>query len=240
MLAQLLRSDLVATVFVSSPQTRELKELLRHRTRLVRDAARMKHRIRMILAKNNLTVPFRDLFGIKGRKCLDRLSGPAHYRSQIETYAKMYDHLDQQIEPLTDRVKKEAKTHPIAQLLVTIPGIGPILAMTIIAEIEDIARFASYRNLSSYAGLVPGLHASGQMARCGKITKQGSPYLRWAMVEAAQAIGRVKRSRLNLFFRRRIVRSGYQKAITATAHKLLQIVFYVWKNQTPYQENYSG
>jgi transposase len=114
------------------------------------------------------------------------------------------------------------------------------MAMFTIAEIKDISRFPSYRNLASYAGLVPSLDASADKTRTGRITKQGSPYLRTALVEAAQTIPRLKRSRLNIFFRKRIVRAGYQKAIVATAHKILRYVYFVLKNQTPYQEQYAA
>ena len=118
----------------------------------------------------------------------------------------------------------------------TIPGLGAITAMLMIAEIEDIARFKSYRHLASYAGLVPRLDASADKQRIGSITKQGSPYLRTALVEAAQASTRTK-SRLNIFFRRRIVRAGYQKAIVATAHKIIKYAYYILRNQTPYRES---
>ena len=120
----------------------------------------------------------------------------------------------------------------------TIPGIGPITAMFIVAEVDDISRFRSYRNLASYAGLVPSLDASAGKEKRGRITKQGSRYLRTALVEAAQAAARMQNCRLRIFFRRRIVKAGYQKAIVATAHKILQYAFYVWKNQTPYIETY--
>ena len=106
----------------------------------------------------------------------------------------------------------------------------------IVAEIEDIARFKSYRHLASYAGLVPCLDASADKTRHGRITKQGSPYLRTALVEAAQASTRTN-SRVNTFFRRRIVRSGYQKAIVATAHKIIQYAFYILRDQMPYRES---
>lgn len=111
--------------------------------------------------------------------------------------------------------------------------------MVIVAEIEDISRFPSYRHLASYAGLVPSLDASAEKERRGRITKQGSPHLRTALIEAAQAIPRLKGCRLNIFFRKRIVRSGYKKAIVATAHKLVQFAFYILRSQTPYQEVYS-
>jgi transposase len=240
MLAQLLRADLIATVHVCNLKTRKLKELLRHRQRLVRDATRMKNRIHMLLMKNNISFAVRDLFGVKGMKCLKSIDLPSYHHQQLKSYLSLYDCLTEQIEPLSKQVRDLAQKDPVAQLLMTIPGIGPITAMFIIAEIEDISRFPSYRNLSSYAGLVPCLDASADKSRTGRITKQGSPYLRSALVEAAHVIPRMKKTRLNVFFRKRIVRAGYQKAIVATAHKMLQVVYYVLKNQTPYQEQYSA
>jgi transposase len=238
MLAQLLRADLISTVHVSSLETRKLKELLRHRSRLVRDSTRMKNRIHMLLMKNNFRSPVSDLFGVQGLRYLKEIDLPDYHRHQLETYLLLYEKLQEQIEPLTKRVRALAKENQTAQLLMTIPGIGPITAMFIIAEVDDISRFRSYRNLASYAGLVPSLDASAGKEKRGRITKQGSPYLRTALVEAAQAAARMKNCRLRVFFRRRIVKAGYQKAIVATAHKILQYAFYVWKNQTPYQETY--
>ena len=238
MLAQLLRADLISTVYVSSLETRKLKELLRHRSRLVRDATRMKNRIHMLLMKNNLRSPFSDLFGVKGLMYLKEIDLPDYHREQVKTYLLLYEKLQEQIEPLTKTVRALAKENHTAHLLMTIPGIGPITAMFIVAEIDDISRFRSYRNLASYAGLVPSLDASAGKEKRGRITKQGSRYLRTALVEAAQAAARMQNCRLRIFFRRRIVKAGYQKAVVATAHKILQYAFYVWKNQTPYQETY--
>jgi len=238
MLAQLLRADLISTVHVSSLETRKLKELLRHRSRLVRDATRMKNRIHMLLMKNNFKNPFSDLFGVKGLSYLKEIDLPDYHRQQVKTYLLLYEKLQKQIKPLTKTVRALAKQNHTAQLLMTIPGIGPITAMFIVAEVDDISRFRSYRNLASYAGLVPSLDASAGKEKRGRITKQGSRYLRTALVEAAQAAARMQNCRLRVFFRRRIVKAGYQKAIVATAHKILQYAFYVWKNQTPYQETY--
>ena len=238
MLAQLLRADLIATVHVCSLKTRKLKELLRHRRRLVQDATRMKNRIHMLLMKNNTCIPVSDLFGARGMKYLKEIELPIYHQKQLKSYLTLYGQLTKQIEPLTKRIGHLAKKDPMAKLLMTIPGIGPLTAMFIIAEIEDISRFPSYRNLSSYAGLVPCLDASADKSRTGRITKQGSTYLRTALVEAAQVIPRMKKSRLNIFYRKKIVRAGYQKAIVATAHKILQYVYYVLKNQTPYLEKY--
>ena len=236
MLAQLLRADLLATVHVSSRQTRQLKELLRHRNKLVRDATRMKNRIHSIMAKNNLKAPASDLFGKKGLEFLAQAQIPLYQRHQVNTYLTLYHQLKEHTESLTEQVKEYAKTNAMAQLLMTIPGVGVITAMFMVAEIEDIARFKSYRHLASYAGLVPRLDASADKQRLGRITKEGSPYLRTALVEAAQAATRTK-SRLNVFFRRRIVRSGYQKAIVATAHKIIKYAFYILRDKSPYRES---
>jgi len=198
----------------------------------------MKNRIHMLLMKNNLRSPFSDLFGVKGLSYLKEIDLPAYHRQQVETYLLLYEKLQEQIEPLSKRVRCLAKENHTAQLLMTIPGIGPITAMFIVAEVDDISCFRSYRNLASYAGLVPSLDASAGKEKMGRITKQGSRYLRTALVEAAQAAARMQNSRLRIFFRRRIVKAGYQKAVVATAHKILQYAFYVWKNQTPYQETY--
>jgi transposase len=236
MLAQLLRADLLSTVHVSSMETRQLKELLRHRSKLVRDTVRMKNRIHSIMAKNNLSVSVSDLFGIRGLEFLHQAPLPKYQRHQVDTYLNLYTQIKEQTDELTDQIKHYARSDPRAQLLMTIPGVGPITAMFIAAEIEDIARFKSYRNLVSYACLVPRLVASADKQRVGSITKQGSPYLRTALVEAAQASTRTK-SRLNVFFRRRIVRSGYQKAIVATAHKIVQYAYYILRDQKPYRES---
>jgi len=233
MLAQQLRADLIPPVHVCTLQTRKLKELLRHRQKLVADATRMKNRIHILLRKNNIQAPCSDLFGARGIDFLRGIQIPVYQRKHLKTYLKLYSQLTSQITPLNQSIQNMAKKHPVSQLLMTIPGIGPVTGMFIVAEIEDISRFSSYRNLASYAGLVPSLDASADKHRTGRITKQGSSYLRWALVEAANTIPRVKSSRLNIFFRRRIVRHGYQKAIVATAHKLSQIVYFVWKNQTP-------
>ena len=235
MLAQLLRADLLATVHVSSPQTRQLKELLRHRHKLVRDCVRMKNRIHNVMAKNNLSVPVSDLFGKQGLKHLSKAPLPPYQRRQVDTYLKLYHQLKEHTDALTKQIRQTAAHDPRAQLRMTIPGVGAITAMFIAAEIEDISRFKSYRHLSSHAGLVPRLDASADKQRMGRITKQGSPYLRTALIEAAQAAARTK-GRLNIFFRRRIVKSGYQKAIVATAHKIIQYAFYILRDQKPYRE----
>ncbi len=155
MLAQLLRADLIPPVHVCALSTRKIKELLRHRQKLVADATRMKNRIHILLRKNNFHTPFSDLFGVKGKEYLRQIPLPDYQRKHLKTYLKLHSQLISQIDPLNKSIQALAKIHPAAKLLMTIPGVGPIVAMFIVAEIEDITRFSSYRKLASYAGLVP-------------------------------------------------------------------------------------
>lgn len=236
MLAQLLRADLLATVYVSDPATRELKELLRHRARLVRDASRMKNRIHNLLAKNNVELPVSDIFGVKGRELLSRVELPSHHQRPLERYLHLYDELRAGIEPLDREVRQRVKDDDQARLLMSLPGVGPVVALTLLAEIGEISRFKSHRQLASYAGLVPSLRSSAGKDHLGRISKEGSTWMRWALVEAAQAVARGKKTRMSMYFRKKIVKLGYRKATVATAHRLLQFVFYLLRDQKPYVE----
>lgn len=236
MLAQLLRAELIATVYIPSIQSRALREMLRYKEQLAQDIRRTKNRIHSLLIKNNLHVPYSNLLGLKAIDYLHNLQLPHHHRLYLDNHLQLYQQINQRLQLITKDIHQMAKEHPIAQLLMTIPGVGPFVAMVLIALIDDINRFPSYRHLASYAGLVPCLNASGSTQRKGRITKAGPAMLRTALVEAAQAVARSRPNKLNLFFRRIIVRSGYRKATVATAHKILQVAYYVWKNQTPYQE----
>lgn len=236
MLAQLLRAGLVATVYVSPPEYRELKELLRHRVRLVRDKRRMKNRIHNLLAKNNIKFPVKDVFGRQGRVLLESAPLPSCHRRPVDGYLALLDQVEAQIEQLDREVKELAGQDPQAQLLMTLPGVGPVVAMTFLAEVGDIKRFKSHRQLAAYAGMIPSLDSSAGKNRLGHITKQGSTWLRSALVESAQVVANLKGRRLNLYFRKRITKAGYKKAVVATAHRLLQFAFYVLRDQRPYQE----
>lgn len=113
----------------------------------------------------------------------------------------------------------------------SLPGAGPVVAMTFLAEMGDIRRFKSHRQLAAYVGMIPTLDSSAGKNRWGQISRQGSAWLR-----SAQVVAKLKGRRLNLYFRKRITKAGYKKAIVATAHRLLQFAFYVLRDQRPYQE----
>lgn len=134
-----------------------------------------------------------------------------------------------------DRELREALApfKDVANLLQSAPGVGPITAATFIATVGDPHRFPTSSHLASYAGLAPSVYNSGETERHGSITKQGSTALRTALCEAAQH-SRKPENPLNPYFVRIKGRSGYKKAMVAVAHRLLRILYQMWRRREPF------
>jgi transposase len=241
MLAHLARADLVPTSYAPPPEIRELRDLVRHRARLVRERTRHKNRVHNILARYNLHSPYSDLFGKGGRVFLqdirDQLSGTHHLL--LDNYLAMIDAVEERLKPVNQAIRAWAKADPRAELLMTMPGIGFYSAGVIVAEIGDVKRFTGYKQLCSFAGLVPSTRSSDTQVRHGRITKEGSPWLRWIMVSAAQKAP-ASSPRLAQFFERITRRHGKKTARVALARKMLKIVYYMLLNDAPYQERQQG
>jgi transposase len=122
------------------------------------------------------------------------------------------------------------------RILMSIPGIGFISAVTILAEIGDFRDFEKPEKLAAWCGLVPSVYQSADKLITGKITKHGSRHLRWILVEIAQAVARFGSPTLKRFFLRIMERKGYQVAIVALARKLLCILHHLLMNQEIYED----
>ncbi|MFB6214679.1 MAG: IS110 family transposase, partial [Candidatus Bipolaricaulia bacterium] len=133
------------------------------------------------------------------------------------------------------KVEVEAKDSEVVTLLVTIPGVGDFTALLIVAEIGEIDRFATPEKLSSYSGLTPSVHSSGNKTRTGEITKQGNPWLRWALVEASWKL-KNKSDHFQEFFERVAKKKGKNVAIVGTARKLAVAIWHMWKRREPFKE----
>ena len=125
------------------------------------------------------------------------------------------------------------------KLLKSIPGIGDTLSATIMAEIGDIKRFKSPKQLQAYAGIVPWVHNSGDKQRNGRITKIGSAWLRYATIDAVVGMARTKKSSdLKDYFLKVKENKSYQTAAVATARKLLAIIWSVLRNDREFIARY--
>lgn len=115
----------------------------------------------------------------------------------------------------------------------TVPGVGPIVALTVLATFSDVTRFPTAKHAASYAGLVTSTHQSGDRDRHGRITKRGSPELRAMLCEAAHHAGRPEHP-LHPYFTTLCVRRGYRMAIVAVAHRLCRILFSMLRRQVDF------
>jgi transposase len=234
-LAQLLRADLIPKAYIAPPEIRDLRELLRYRASMVRIRTRVKNKVHAILIKNGINSPHSDLFGKRGRKWLKTIEVREVYRMAIDGYLQLIDFLDEQIKPVTGEIDLKAKGDARAKILETIPGIGHYSAMLILGEVGDFSRFPSAKHLVSYAGLNPSVHSSGGITRYGRITKQGSSWLRWIMVEVASIASRHS-TRLGHLHTRVAYKHGHNTANIAVAREILTICYYLIRKGESYKE----
>jgi transposase len=183
-LALLSHRDLVPAIWLPDPCVREERELARFRLHLVKHKSALKNRIPSTLINFGKPCPVTDLFGLEGRRLLKRLQVPEPWRGNITASIELIDDLERQIAEINYRLKESHTEHPYIPLLLTVPGIGWVLAFTIAAEIGEIERFPSPEKLTGYTGLCPRVNQSGEKDRRGPLTKHGPTYLRWALLEA--------------------------------------------------------
>lgn len=233
-LAHLCRMDFIPEAHKADRDTRHLRELLRYRASLVRMRASSKNRVHSLLAKLNVKHPYSDLFGKEGTRFLRELTLPTAYQNSLDGHMKIIGTLSAEVKKAEKRIDGAYKESPEAQLLSTIPGVGPLLALTIASEIDDIDRFHSAKNLASYSGLIPSTSQSGGHAHHGKITKQGSVWLRWALAEAVIHTVRYPGPLMD-FYQKLERRKGKKAARVAAARKLCTYIYHMLKEKKDYQ-----
>jgi len=183
-LAVLSHRDLVPAIWLPDPRVRQERELARFRLHLVKHKSALKCRVHSTLINFGRACPVTDLFGAEGRRLLKRLEVPEPWRSNVTASVALIDDLEHQISDINRRLKEGHADHPYIPLLMSVPGIGWVLAFTIAGEIGNIERFSSPEKLTGYTGLCPRVNQSGEKDRRGPLTKHGPTYLRWALLEA--------------------------------------------------------
>lgn len=155
---------------------------------------------------------------------------------QVESYLRVLKPLDEEIKLLSKELQRVADEDEDVKLLMTIPGIGYYSAVLMKSEIGDVSRFPFGEKLCSYAGLVPSTHASGRTVRHGGITKEGSRWLRWIMVEAAQTHVHRYDTAITRAYNRIAEKRGKKIAVVAAARRLLMCSYSVLKDRRPYYD----
>lgn len=227
-LADALRRDSVVSIYVPPPAIRDLREVCRHRQQLVRLRTRLVQMLRALLLRTGAAdAPMRQLYSRRGLAWLEQVVLPPAPAASGQRLAQLLRLVHEAVQPVEAQVIAQAQADPIARALDGMVGIGPILSLTLRAEIGDIARFPRGPQLASYAGIVPRVALSAGRGYTGRITREGAPWLRWALVEAARHA--VKRpDPLGRWARRLARQKGVKKARVALARRLCDDIIRVW------------
>lgn len=243
-LNRLQRNQTLPSVWIPPGELRGLRELTRYRMVLARHRTRRKNRLQANLAKFGLRLdePASDLFAAKVRPALEKLLEqlPEQTRWTSQMMLGQLDGLNGQIQDLERRLGQLLKITPPMQLLMSLPGIGPILAAVIWLEVGSIERFARAEQLASYAGTTPRVHASGDKIRYGRLRPDVNRYLKWAFAEAGNSVAvnhqRCPDRHVSRLYGRLKARKGHPKAIGAVARHLAEATYHVWSRQQPYRD----
>ena len=167
-------------------------------------------------------------------KCRDDQLSPAR-QYLLEQNIDVIEYLDRKVAAEDAWVAEIAASSPDAQRLKSIPGIGDVAALMLIAEYGDVSRFKKAKNASAYLGLVPRVYATSDTRRIGRITKTGSAILRWLLVQDAWRAIR-ESSAFRIRYNRIMKRRGKHIAIVAIARMLAEIAYRVLRDQTIFDE----
>ncbi len=242
-LAILSLNGTLPKVWIPPGELRDQRELARMRIVLVHMRTSLKNRIHATFAKYAITFEeVTDLFGVQGRKLMQERLGelPPETRHSVEEQLELLDQLHRQISQAEQRIHQIVKITPEMQLLMSLPGVGPVLAVLIFFEIGDVERFGDASHLASYAGGVPRVKSSGGKTYYGRIRPDVNHYLKWAFTEAATVVvlnqHRMAGRHVVQLYRRISQSKGHAKAIGALRRHLAEAAFRVLKNREPYHE----
>lgn len=240
-LAELGAADLLARVDRPSEKQRLERMVVVGRDSLVRTRVQLVNVVRSILDSEGIELKgcATDAFVRAVQGLWDELPEPM--RVALEPVLLSLDKLTEQISECDQRLKERLASDPEIKMLMTVPGVGPIVAACFLYVVRDARRFDSGRQVGAYLGLVPSLYQSGKTYRRGRITKCGNRQARWALCVAANSLLRTKRpSALKQWGLELAQRIGRKKAVVALARKLASVMWSMLKNGKEFEPRLSA
>jgi transposase len=232
-LAHLLRLEVLPEGHVYPKAERPVRDLLRKRSQMVR------HRIIHLLSIQNLltrntgsSLSANQIKGLDVQQ-VDELLAEPDLALAVKANLSVMSSADRQVELLEQTVTQRVKLRPQFSFLKTVPGIGEILALTIMLETGDIGRFCSVGNFASYCRCVGSQKISNGKKKGQGNTKNGNKYLAWAFVEAAHFAIRYN-SKIKSFYQRKKAKTKVVVAIKAVAHKLCRACYYIMRDRVAF------
>ena len=239
-------------VWMAPPAVRDRREWMRYRTDLVRIGTQTQCRIHAVFHRHGIFHPFSDLFGAQGRAFLAALCKdgtapdvqlPDGALAALRGHVRLLEHVRGQLADVGRRLKAELARDPVARRLDGIPGIGLILAHTMMSEIGDIARFRNHRALAQYSLLAPISDDTGEEDPKAKpigrhLGQRGNRTLKWAFIEAAH--GAVKKGgKWRKMFDTYTDggKTNRNRGYIKVARELLTVAYVIWKKNVQYTDN---
>ena len=223
-LVDMLRLGLLPEAWIAPPATRELRELVRYRAKLVALRSGLKAQVHAVMAKEGVLPNVTDMFCAAGNRQLDEMALGDVYTIRVESLRDLIEVYDREVAMLEHKIRERLQGDRGYRAVQAINGIGPTMAAILVAEIGDVTRFRSPAALCSWAGLTPKHKESDTTVHRGEMTKQGSRLVRWAVIE-----GTVRYhggTKLAADYHRIAERRGKNRATVAIARKILTLVYY--------------
>jgi transposase len=233
-LLDLLRQDRFPRIWVPSLEVRDVRQLLVHRHKQVQARTRTKNQLQAMALSHGVQKKYK-LWSKTGRAELEQLPLLPYAAERRKRLLEALDGLEAEMVELDRRVVEEARQRPQAERLMTHPGVGPVTALAMVLTLGPAERFGSAKQVGSYFGLIPSEDSSGGKQRLGKISKQGSSFLRFLLVEAGQTAVRYD-PQLKRFYRRLAVRKNRSVAKVAVARKLATRLYLMLREDWTYAQ----
>lgn len=237
-LALLLRAGLVSSVHIPCRETRQCKEVLRQRCFFVRQRTMLRNRVHRLLgSQHELKLPqCSDLFGKRGMSFLEKLELPAPSGLLLKQQLELLKSVQARIKEDEAALEQMMSTTEDQKHVLSIPGMGPILAAVVVSETDGISRFASAQKLSGYAGLCPSTSSSGGRTYNGRLMRQCNKWLRWAFVEAAWVAIGCDSYFGGLYKKKRAAGKKANTAILCVARRMARITWQILTQGRDYQK----
>lgn len=239
-LARSLRNGDLKPIYIPDKRIEEYRFLNRHRKNLAKDRQRAKNRIKGKLNYFGIEIPL-EYQGRNWSSAFIKWLSSQKFETEYGQYAmeslisQLVD-IRRRIADTLKKMKELAKSDPFNKIIpwiLKVPGVGFILAMTLVTEIVDMNRFKSFKELVSFIGLAPAIQSSGETETVSGITCRRHKLMRSMLIEAAWIAVRVDPA-LTAKHSRLAKRMSTNKAIVRIAKSLLSRIRYVWINQKPY------
>ena len=237
-LVRLYRAGAITKAWIPPPELRKLRDLARARWRLAGDRTRFRNRVHSALNQDGQRIR-RDDEELESQR-LFTLNAPDLVLAQRPELAPAYHAeqlLTQEMKLLDKRISEVSEALPVVQRLQTVPGFGPITSLALYAEIGDITRFERAEQVVAYFGLEPVIEQSSDTVKQLGISHRGPGWIRGLLTQAAWSHVRyAPLSHVSRKYKKLAKRVGKQRAIVATARRLVKVAYWIWRDGTQFDK----